>query len=256
MSPSDPLAGQVTFGLVQPAEPGNVGAAARSLAAFGFERLLLIEPTLRRRDRDRAMAVRLGRGVLQQAEQITAAEAHVRLGAFDEVWGTSARSGRRRKNEAAPEIVAGYLERNPGRLLILFGSERDGLGRQWLDACNHLIQLPTAGHPLNLAQAVTVLAYELRLQAGVLRRPGGRTADAATPARDPRRDEVAATPDQRREILQRSGELLALLAYPTRRLPGHPPQSYLDPLRSGTLSRGQARWLLGLITRLERRLAP
>jgi tRNA C32,U32 (ribose-2'-O)-methylase TrmJ len=253
MCPSDPLTGLVTFGLVKPSEPGNVGASARSLAAFGFRQLLLIDPVLRRRDRDRAMAVRMGREVLQQAEEISSDEARARLSEFDEVWGTSARSGRHRRNESAPEIVTGFLERGPGRLLILFGSERDGLGRRWLDACSSLIQLPTSGGPLNLAQAVTVIAYELRLQAEVQRpRPLTRSMDAEAGARGPQHDDAAATPGERRELLVRSGELLSHLAYPTRRLHGHPPQAYLDPLRRGPLSRGQVRWLLGLITCLER----
>jgi len=38
----DPL--PITFALVEPSEPGNVGAVARSLAAFGFGELILIEP--------------------------------------------------------------------------------------------------------------------------------------------------------------------------------------------------------------------
>jgi hypothetical protein len=36
----------------------------------------------------------------------------------------------------------------------------------------------------------------------------------------------------------------------------HPPEAYLEPLRRGPLSRRQARWMLGLLARLERRLPP
>ena len=61
---------QITFALVQPTEPGNVGAVARSLAAFGFDDLVLIDPPPRSSSRDKALAVRLGRSVLDQAREI------------------------------------------------------------------------------------------------------------------------------------------------------------------------------------------
>jgi tRNA (cytidine32/uridine32-2'-O)-methyltransferase len=227
----------VTFALVHASEPGNAGAAARSLAAFGFDELLLIAPRRVPDETDRARAVRWGRELLERAEIVSEEKALARLARFDEVWGTTARTGRQRRVESAAACVRGYLSREPGRLLILFGPERDGLSKEWLDRCHRLVRLPTPGGPLNLAHAVTGIAYELRRQ----------IEDA--PAREP-----GASPEQRREVVRSSEALLAAVGYPTRSLRRHPPEAYLEPLRSGPLSRRQARWLLGLLRRLEQRL--
>jgi len=265
MEPGPP----VTFALVQPTEPGNAGAAARSLTAFGFRDLRLIAPAARPGHRDAALAVRWGRETLRAAPIVSAAEAPRLLARFDEVWGTSARRGRHRNLLAAEVAVAAYLEHRPGRLLILFGPERDGLDREWLDRCHRLIRFPTGGGPLNLAHSVTLMAYELRRQiearaADEFRGVTSGTSPAGEPegpaeSSPPRAPALAglplpASPEQRREIVARTEALLAALAYPSRALKRHPPEAYLAPLRSGPLSDRQAQWLLGLLSRLEARL--
>jgi TrmH family RNA methyltransferase len=228
---------EITFALVSPTEPGNAGAAARSLAVFGFRDLRLITPAHRPDARDAALAVRWGREVLSAAPIVPDAAIASFLAGYDEIWGTTARVGRQRRVAPADATVAGYLTRGRGRLLILFGPERDGLDRVWLDRCHRIVRFPTATGPLNLAHAVTVMAYELRRQLAA--------APAATPG---------ASIEQRRELLARAQAILACLSYPTRSLRRHPPEAFLEPLRSGRLTRGQARWLLGLFTRLERAL--
>ncbi len=49
-----------------------------------------------------------------------------------------------------------------GRLVIVLGSEGEGLSRLVREACDFLVRLPVAGRvdSLNVAQAATVLAYE------------------------------------------------------------------------------------------------
>jgi len=229
----------VTFALVQPSEPGNAGAAARSLTAFGFTQLALIAPRRLPDESDRALAVRWGRAVLDAAVVVAPARQRAFLARFDEIWGTTARTGRQRRIVPASDLVTEYLRRPPGSLLVLFGPERDGLSKAWLDRCHRLLRLPTPGGPLNLAHAVTVIAYEFRRQL------------AEAPAR-----EAGAAAEQRRELLARTEALLRRIGYPTRSLRRHPPEAYLEPLRSGPLTRRQARWLLGLLARLEQRLPP
>ena len=248
MAPDEPpvAAGPpVTFALVHASEPGNAGAAARTLAAFGFDDLALIAPAHRPDAQDQALA-RRGVGTLTRAVVIAQDEASAWIARFPEVWGTTARPGRARKLERPDALVAGYLDRGPGPLLVLFGSERDGLGRDWLDRCHRLARIPSPGGPLNLAHAVTVMAYELRRQAEA----------RAARAHDGAGGGLEATPAQRREILARSAVVLRALAYPSRSLKRHPPEAYLEPLRSGPLSFRQAQWMLGLLARLEERLGP
>lgn len=243
---------EFTFGLVSPTEPGNVGAAARSLGAFGVGRLALIDPVPRQAARDRALAVRIGRAHLDAAHSVAGDGIEEFLAGFDEIWGTSARAGRRRIHTGAGALLDRLPGRNAGRILLLFGTERDGLDLTWLDRCHHLIRLPTPGGPLNLAQAVTVIAYEIALRYPPASGRDGLYAQEEVPPRG--KGEAEATLGVRREILKRTERLLVEIDYPTRSLRGHPSRAYLEPLRTGRLPRGQARWLLGLLSRLAARL--
>lgn len=64
--------------------------------------------------------------------------------------------------EAAPEIVAA-AQRGP--VAILFGAERTGLSNDDIEQCHRLLTIPSdeAYPSLNLAMAVQIVAYELRL---------------------------------------------------------------------------------------------
>jgi len=228
------------FALVRPSEPGNAGAAARSLAAFRIGRLALIEPQRPTDRADEARAVRWGRGLLADAQRVAEDGVADYLSGFAEIWGTTARGGRHRHTITPIAAGSAYARRPSVRRLILFGPERDGLDRAWLDRCHHVIRCHTPGGPLNLAHAVTVIAYEL---------------SRACACRQPPESEVPlASEAQRVALLTRVETLLADLDYPSRSLRRHPPERYLEPLRSGTLERRQVRWLMGLLARIEQRL--
>jgi TrmH family RNA methyltransferase len=64
-----------------------------------------------------------------------------------------------------------------GPLSLVFGPEASGLTRAEMDLCHALVHVPTdpAQPSLNLAQAVLLLAYEMRLAA--LDRPGAPAAE-------------------------------------------------------------------------------
>lgn len=229
----------ISFGLVTPSRAGNVGAATRSLAAFGFSAPLIFAAQYAPSDGDRALAAGPGRDPLARLRCVAPAETDRQLARFDEIWGTSDVRGAQRQAET-PARAARTYRRQGGRLLILCGPERDGLDRDWLDRCHRLVRIPTSAGPLNLAHAVTVLAYELQ-------RSGGAAADAAGA-----RAAVAA--EERRRLLARAEQILARLDYPSRELPRHPPHLTLRALRSAALTRAQARWLWGLMQRIEERL--
>jgi TrmH family RNA methyltransferase len=66
---------------------------------------------------------------------------------------------------------------------IVFGRERTGLTNDELDRCHYLVQIPAnPDYPsLNVAAAVQVICYELRMAAGLsLDRPGSRHRYATT----------------------------------------------------------------------------
>jgi TrmH family RNA methyltransferase len=64
----------------------------------------------------------------------------------------------------APELIARAAE---GPVALVFGPEDNGLTNTELDRCHRLVTIPTdAAYPsLNLAQAVLLVAYELRMAA-------------------------------------------------------------------------------------------
>ena len=52
-----------------------------------------------------------------------------------------------------------------GSVAVVFGRERWGLSNEELDLCQALIRIPTVAHfsSLNIASAVQLLAYEIRM---------------------------------------------------------------------------------------------
>jgi tRNA (cytidine32/uridine32-2'-O)-methyltransferase len=152
--------------LVNPSHPGNVGAAARAMKTMGLSRLHLVEP----HDYPSAEATARASGaddVLADAavfDDLDAALAGCGL-----VIGTSARSrtvpwpvlGTR---ECARRAIA---ESRDTEVAVVFGREKTGLSNEELDRCHFLVHIPTdeAYSSLNLAAAVQVIAYELRMAA-------------------------------------------------------------------------------------------
>ncbi len=83
---------------------------------------------------------------------------------------------------------------------LVFGPESSGLTRAEMDLCHALVHVPTdpAQPSLNLAQAVLLLAYELRLAA--LDRPASRVGDPE--GRAPAGDVEQAVSDLRGALLE------------------------------------------------------
>jgi TrmH family RNA methyltransferase len=114
-------------------------------------------------------------------------------------------SGRPAPEAWTPRELAAAAEARAGggRTAIVFGPEADGLRNDELALCHVRVHIPTdpAQHSLNLAQAVLLVAYELRLAA--LGEPPRRDAAVApAPA-----GEVEGALDQLREALLAIGYL-------------------------------------------------
>jgi len=161
-------------------QSGNIGAVARALKNMGFTDLRLVAPAASARDRAATSMAVHGRDVL------TASTGHRDLAAAlaDRTLtvGTTCRAGLYRSSVvslrgAASELVSAAAV---NRIAIVFGPEDHGLTNDELKACQRLVTIPTADdyRSLNLAQAVMLVAYELRMAA---------TAGLASPATAPRR---------------------------------------------------------------------
>jgi tRNA/rRNA methyltransferase len=148
--------------LVRPRNPNNIGAAARAMANFGLDDLVVVDP-YEPVWRETVAAVG-GEKVMSGARGMSLDEALA--GCASTVGTTTAR--RRRVDRSLlilPELPGFLRERlgASGRAAILFGSEKTGLPRAALERCAAWIKIPTTPESpsLNLGQAVAVVAYEL-----------------------------------------------------------------------------------------------
>lgn len=160
-------AGEVRVVLVGTQHPGNIGSAARAMKTMGLERLVLVAPE--RFPHADALAMAAGADdVLAGARIVGSLGEAVADCAL--VLGCSARSRRIQLEELAPRAGAGrLLDAAAGgtAVALVFGRERTGLENGELQLCHAAIHIPAnPGYSsLNLAAAVQVLAYELRVAA-------------------------------------------------------------------------------------------
>jgi tRNA/rRNA methyltransferase len=154
------------FVLVEPSHPGNVGAAARALKTMGFSRLVLVSPRVPHVQSDpEAIAMASG------ADDVLAS-AHVVPTLADALKGVhwSIALTARLREYGPPQwtpraaAAAAHEQAVHGEIALVFGNERTGLSNEDVERCSALAHIPAnpAYSSLNLAQAVQVLAYELR----------------------------------------------------------------------------------------------
>lgn len=156
---------QLRIVLVGTQHPGNIGSSARALKTMGLRRLALVAPERFPHAEAEAMAAGAG-DVLAAAERyptLAEAAADCRL-----VLGCTARDRRVSLEPLAPREAARRAvetARAGGAVAIVFGPERTGLSNEDLHLCHAAVHIPAdpAYSSLNLAAAVQVLTYELRL---------------------------------------------------------------------------------------------
>jgi len=152
----------IFFVLVEPREPGNIGASARAIKNMGFRNLCLVKPPPEMSEEGRWFA-RNAHDVLDSAAVYESVEEAIRDKAI--VVGTTRREGKRRgvifpveEGTARIRDVAAH-----NKVAILFGREAQGLNNDEVDQCGFLIKIQssTIQPSLNLSHAVLIIAYEL-----------------------------------------------------------------------------------------------
>jgi 23S rRNA (guanosine2251-2'-O)-methyltransferase len=133
-------------------DPGNLGAVVRTAEAVGADGVLVAK---RRAAAVTPAAYKASAGALAHvalAQEPNLVRALERLKA-DGFWIAGA------SEHAEQNVWDTPLE---GRIVLVMGSEGEGLARLTREACDFLVRLPVQGHvgSLNVAQAATALAYE------------------------------------------------------------------------------------------------
>lgn len=164
--------------LVGTTHPGNIGAVARAMKNMGVSELALVEP----RHFPHADATARASGAVDVLENAVVAES-LEKAVEDCVFvvGASARSRTIDWPCLEPRNCAAELleKGQEGKVAAVFGPEKYGLTNAHLDLCDALLTIPTNPEfsSLNLAMAVQVLTYELRV-AGIDAPPPRYVADA------------------------------------------------------------------------------
>nr|VFJ49770.1 MAG: tRNA (cytidine32/uridine32-2'-O)-methyltransferase [Candidatus Kentron sp. DK] len=150
--------------LVGTTHPGNIGAVARAMKTMGLGRLALVNP--KRFPCAEASARAAGADdVLYEAGVFDSPDAA--LADCRWVVGTTARTRSLPCPEFSPRECAKRLiaTAQTGQVALVFGREHSGLTNEELDRCHAVVRIPAnpAYQSLNLASAVQVLSYELRM---------------------------------------------------------------------------------------------
>ena len=166
--------------LCRPSHPGNIGAAARAMKTMGLSDLRLVAPERHPAKEDQWLATH-ARDVLENCKQHSTLKE-----AIEDCVAAFALSARPR--EWSPQVLdvrtaaARALALNE-KVAFVFGSEDAGLTNDEVFACQHLVHIPANPDfsSLNLAQAVQVVAYELRMgsQQGIPPQKSERIATVA-----------------------------------------------------------------------------
>lgn len=155
---------QIRIVLVNTSHPGNIGSAARAMKTMGLSQLYLVAPhQFPHRTADEMSSG--AHDVLKNAIVVNTLEEAVADCTL--VVGASARVRTIPWPFLAPRAMAEKVRQEPAgsRTAIVFGNEQSGLTNDELQRCQLHVTIPANPEysSLNLAAAVQVLSYELRV---------------------------------------------------------------------------------------------
>ncbi len=159
--------------LVGTTHPGNIGAVARAMKNMGLSDLALVNP--KHFPHEDATARASGAtDILDSATLVGSLSEALTDCVY--VAGASARARSISWPSMGPRDCAErmMLESKQGKVAAVFGPEKSGLQNDDLDLCHTLLTIPTNPEfsSLNLAMAVQVLTYELRVASTLDGGPG------------------------------------------------------------------------------------
>ncbi len=149
--------------MVEPSHPGNIGAAARAMKNMGLSELYLVTPPSSYNN-DVARARAAGAEDVLENAQVFASLADAIKG-VELVFGASARHRTLDRPCHSPRASAEMIAQKQDKVAIVFGRESSGLSNSELLRCHYHVHIPSVEDfsSLNLAQAIQVITYELRV---------------------------------------------------------------------------------------------
>lgn len=168
--------------LSHPSHPGNIGAVARAMKTMGLERLYLVNPKAFPDPVADARAA--GAADVLENARVCATLDEALAGTVLAVAVTARRRDLSHEMLSAHQAAVRMVELAPqGEVALLFGTEMSGLSNGELDKCQMLATIPANPEftSLNLASAVQILVYELRMAfLGTTETPAAKALEAAS----------------------------------------------------------------------------
>lgn len=229
---------RVRIVLVETTHPGNIGAAARAMKNMGLSRLYLVRP--QRYPGAEATARAAGADDLL-ARAVICDDLDQALAGCGLIFGASARARKiswpQCDARGAAERIAGAGE----EAAVVFGREHAGLTNEELDRCNYLLTIPAdpAFSSLNVAAAVQVVSYELRMATGEAPQAAGH--------------EPLATAEQREQFYRHLEQVLLDLEFLDPANPKHLMRRLRRLFNRTELDQNEVHILRGILTAVERK---
>jgi len=192
---------QIRVVLVEPTHPGNIGAVARSLKTMGLNHLVLVKPK-KFPHYEASKRAAGAESVLDAANVVDSLDQAIADCTL--VLGTSVRDREVMWPTTDPRKTAvnviEHLSSRSQQVAILFGRESSGLTNSEMDLCQAQIRIPANDDysSLNLASAVQIITYELRMQC--LRSDRGQLTEETVQSAKQEREQIATK-------LQRDGHI-------------------------------------------------
>ena len=163
MIQGDPLK-NIRVVLTQHSHPGNIGAAARAMKTMGLEALYLVNP----RHFPHAEAAARSTGALDVLEkaQVCTSLADALQGCVLAVATSARQRGLRHEMKSVREAAGSLVSAAAAHpVALVFGNETSGLSNDEVSLCQLWAYVPANVEfsSLNLASAVQIFAYELRM---------------------------------------------------------------------------------------------
>lgn len=150
--------------LVETSHTGNIGSAARAMKTMGLNNLWLVDPLVK--PDSQAIALAAGASdIIGNASIVDSLDEAI--SGCNLVIGTSARSRSLPWPMLEPRSCGEKIAQDAlnAPVALVFGRERVGLTNEELQKCHYHVSIPANPNysSLNLAMAVQVLAYEIRV---------------------------------------------------------------------------------------------
>lgn len=248
------LASRLRIVLVGTQHPGNIGSAARAIKTMGLSRLVLVAPEKAPNAESYSLAAGADDVLAAAVTHATLAEA---VADCHFVLGCTARSRRVALDELMPADAAARAVARAtegAEVALVFGRERTGLDNDELQLCHAAVHIPANPEysSLNLAMAVQVLSYELRL--ALLGRAG--SAPAAAPrnikAASAERVDPPASHAQLEGFFSQLGDVLDLIDFHKGRVPESAMRKLRRLFLRADMDEREVRLLRGILADVER----